>query len=329
MQPKRKPDDALDIFWGSNRVRPKRRRRFTDLPGGIYVETPARRNLLTMPKEIRNQIYDYVFNGTILVCLMGQNHLISEASHPSEDRIIKFSGTLGKNRSSRRGITKWATSVTGLHLVNRQISRDCLAYLYSNIVLFSNTPRRLICWVQTVQPRRLARLTQLSLDHVTYGDPKLFDNGIWKVKSDYTWAEACRLAANAFPRLTKLVINIDVHDVPFRFGLDEHWVQPLLCFKQLQDLKEVEVHVFSPFRRSTFIDVNDINRWAGFTPEYIRQLVANDNGNNELHELFGLAISMKILGYCDDCCLEELRDALSGRWSGIIGQPAWSDIIWP
>jgi hypothetical protein len=87
------------------------------------------------------------------------------------------------------------------------------------------------------------------------------------------------------------------------------------------------VHVFSPFRRSTFIDISDINRWLGFSPGYIRQLVRNDFGNNELHELFGLAISMKILGYCDDCCLEELRDALSGRWNRIRSQPAWSDII--
>ena len=241
--------------------------------------------------------------------------------------MIKFSGILGKNRSFRCGNTKWATSVTGLHLVNKQIARECLGYLYNSIVLFSNTSRRLINWIQTVHPHRLALLTQLYLDHVTYGDPKLFDNSIWKEKSDYTWAETCRLAVKAFPNLTNLVINIDVHDEPFRFGFEELWVQPLLYFKQLHKLKEVEVHVFSPFRRSTFIDISDINRWLGFSPGYIRQLVRNDFGNNELHELFGLAISMKILGYCDDCCLEELRDALSGRWNRIRSQPAWSDII--
>src|SRR5579871_2992438 len=225
-----------------------------------------RRNLLTVHKEIRNHIYSYVFSAVTLVCLMGQNHLIPKASHPSKDHMIKFSRSLGKNTFSRRGNTNWATSVTGLHLVNKQISRECLGYLYNSIVLFSDTSRRLIWWIQTVHPRRLALLTQLYLDHVTYGDPKLFDNNIWKEKSDKKWAESCRLAVKAFPNLTKLVINIDVHDVPFRFGLEEHWVQPFLYFKKLQELKEVEVHVFSPYRRQAFIDVNDVKRRVDFSP---------------------------------------------------------------
>jgi len=243
------------------------------------------------------------------------------------DHMIKFGGTLGKNKFFHSKNTKWATSVTGLHLVNKQIFQECLGYLYKRIILFSDTSRRLISWIETVRPQRLALLEQLYLDHVTYGDPKLFDNAIWKVKSDEKWAEACRLAVKAFPHLIKLVINIDVHDGPFRFGLNEPWVQPLLYFKQLQELKEVEVHVHSPCRRRTFIDVNDANRWEGFPPAFVRQLVNNDKGNNELHELFGLAISMKILGFCDDCCPEELRDALFRRWKGITPQPAWSDIV--
>ena len=279
--------------------------------------------MLTMTKEIRNQIYGYVFSAITLVCLKGPNHLIADASQPSKERTIKFSGTLGKGTSFRCNNTKWATSVTGLHLVNKQIARECLGYLYNSIVLFSNTSRRLINWIQNVHPRRLALLTQLYLDHVTYGDPKFFGDNIWKGKSDHTWAEACRLAVKAFPHLTKLVINIKIHDVPFRFGLGEHWVQPLLYFKHLQELKEVEVHVFSRCRRrTTLIDL------VYPPPFYINEFVAMamDNGSIELHELFGLAISMKILGYCDECCLEELRDALLWRWSSIRAIPIWSHI---
>jgi hypothetical protein len=326
MQATQKPVDALKVFWSANRVKPKQKKRLTELPGGMYVKTSAKHNLLTIPKEIRNHIYSYVFDAVTLVCLMGQNYLIPKASHPSKDHMIKFSGTLGKNKFFHGKNTKWATSVTGLHLVNKQISRECLGHLYNRIILFSDTSRRLISWIETVSPHRLALLTQLYLDHVTYGDPKLFDNGIWKIKSDYKWAEACRLAVQSFPHLTKLVINIDVHDTPFRFSLKEPWLQPLLYFKQLQELKEVEVHVHSPYRRSTFFDVN---RWEDVPAFYVRQLVINDKGNNELHELFGLAVSMKILGFCDDCCLEELRDALFGRWKDITVQPAWSDIVQP
>ena len=39
MQPTKKPEDALKVFWGANRAKPKRKKRFTDLPGGIYVKT--------------------------------------------------------------------------------------------------------------------------------------------------------------------------------------------------------------------------------------------------------------------------------------------------
>ena len=255
---------------------------------------------------------------------MGKNYLIPKASHHSENHTIKFSGTLGKNKFFHGKNTKWATSVTGLHLVNKQISRECLGYLYNRIILFSDTSRRLINWMETVRPHRLALLTQLYLDHVTYGDPKFSEDDIWKIKSDRKWSEVCKLAVKSFPHLTKLVINVDVHDTPFRFTLTEPWIQPLLYFKQLQELKEVEVHVHSPCRRSTLFD----NKWYEHLPPlYIRQLTLNDKGNNELHELFGLAVSMKILGFCDDCCLEELREAIFGRWKRITVQPPWSDIV--
>ena len=128
---------------------------------------------------------------------------------------------------------------------------------------------------------------------------------------------------NHLPNLTHLCINICINDKPFRFNLNEKWVQPLLEFSNLQYLKKVEVHIFSPWRCATSVDRYDLRRWQNTPPQEARQLIQNHHGNVEMHELFGAAIAKKILGFCDDCAMEELVEAINDKWSSITHQPYW------
>jgi len=184
-----------------------------------------------------------------------------------------------------------------------------------------------IAFFDTVRESTSQHLRHLQLHHSTYGDPKLFEYVKYKTKSDRKWALTCLLAVKHLPNLTHLCINICINDKPFRFNLNEKWVQPLLYFTYLEHLKTVEVHVFSPWRRATSVDSDNLRLWQNTSPQHVRELIQNHHGNVEMHELFGVAIAKKILGFCNDCAMEELVEAINDKWSSITHQPYWEEWI--
>jgi len=319
--------DALQAFWSAGRQKRQKRVFFLELPGGkiLAVEPILVGTNQVQNPEIRNQIYSYVYDKSIVLDLKGKAYGIKEASVPEAETNIVIETPLG----SRKPLKPFGNggSVSALYICNRQISKECLAFLYCQVILLSRQASQSMAFFRTVRASTSQHLRHLQLHHSTYGDPKLFEYRKYKAKHDRKWAETCMLAVMRFPNLTSLCINLCVNDTPYRLDLKEKWIQPLLFFERLQHLKTVEVHIFSCWRRATEIDKNNLRLWQGSSPQAVRQLIQNHHGNVEIHELFGAAIAKKILGFCDDCALEEFVEAINEKWWFITHQSYWVDWI--
>jgi hypothetical protein len=91
----------------------------------------------------------------------------------------------------------------------------------------------------------------------------------------------------------------------------------LLFFKHRKEtLKDIEINVFTPELASSFVDTKDGKTWAGWAPWYVRILKERYEGVKEMHRLFGRAIGKRIQGFCEDCAMEEYREAMEERFDG-------------
>jgi hypothetical protein len=142
---------------------------------------------------------------------------------------------------------------------------------------------------------------------------------IWKRKHDEKWVETCKLVVRKLPNLQELTINLDVRDIPLRFTLHEKWVKPLLFFTNRKaKFKNVHINIFTSEIRNSYIDVKDGKKWTGWAPWYVRILKERHDGVREMHRLFGKAIAKRIMGFCEDCSLEEYRETLEEKLDGDV-----------
>jgi hypothetical protein len=275
-------------------------------------------------KELRNEIYLYHYDTTRLIELMptNANYTIVDAHALTLDefrriqndentpiRGIRSGQMLGKFNFFEGMKTHWKFSISGLHLVNKQIHRECLAMLYKSIAIFAQSSRRLENFLTLVTKPNLELITRLHLDHQTYGSPPVRHLEVFKQKHHIKWFKICKFTIKHLPNIGYLRINIKVLDRPLRFQFRESWVKPLLLFGRLKHLEAVKVNIFTPETEKTKIDVKDGCIWGRFYPWYVRMLVDQHSVAAKQHMLFGRAIAMKIQGFCDDCALERYKDA--------------------
>ena len=65
--------------------------------------------------------------------------------------------------------TRRETSISALHLVSRQIHRECMRFLYGSVTIFAQSSNRLANFLSVVPKTNLKYITGLHLDHQTYG----------------------------------------------------------------------------------------------------------------------------------------------------------------
>jgi hypothetical protein len=278
--------------------------------------------------ELRNKVYIYHYDTVRLVELMPTkaNYNIIDAHALTLDEFqlrhkdegvpvqgIRSGKLLGKFTFFEGMKTRWNVTISGLHVANRQVHQECLAMLYRSIAIFVQSPNRIRNFIQVVPKPNLQLIKRFHLDHQTYGSPEYRHNEIWKKKHHVTWMKTCKLVTKELPNIENLHINVDVLDRPLRFNFSESWVKLLFIFGCLKHLNDVEVNVFSSEVERTKINVKDGNIWGQYYPWYVRMLVEQHGAAAELHKLFGKAIAMKIQGFCDDCALEEYRDACQNK----------------
>ncbi|KAF2435127.1 hypothetical protein EJ08DRAFT_693018 [Tothia fuscella] len=281
---------------------------------------------LGLPGELRNQIYRYHYEIVPLVELLKKDapHIIGPAH--SSDVVDKQPGYLSTTPKIRCGkflgkfnrvegmSTNWSESISGLHITNKQIYRECISFLYRSIAIFAQSSKYLNNFLTVVPTAKLKAITRLQLDHQTYGPPRHEEYNVFQKKYEISWDKSCKLAVHNLPNLRRLQININILDVPFRFLFTETWVQPFLHFAQLKHLEHVSVALYSWERMSTKMLLTDPINWQYYPPGYVQTLAQQHEAVVDIHALFGKAISMKILGYCDDCALEAYRKAALGKY---------------
>jgi hypothetical protein len=258
--------------------------------------------------------------------LRGKSDDIREAKLPAgADRVFEVKDSWG--RKSFTLSATWKTSVPALHLSCRKVWIECVVYLYRNFTLVSSRTRLTAAVLKTIRPCNLDLIRTLQLNHSTYGEPRHLADRWVKEKHDSQWAESCKQVIQHMPNIEHLIINIIVAESPFVMDLREPWVQQLLSFRQLKLLVSVEVHIFTRWRRFTYVKPKDGHLWRNTPPHIVRALMANHQGNVEIHEAFGKAIAMKILDFCDDYAMEKVVSLVNGKWKGIARQPYWQHLV--
>jgi hypothetical protein len=180
--------------------------------------------------------------------------------------VLRCGKPLGKYIHVEGLKTQWQFSASALHLVNKQISRECMSFLYSTITVFTQSSNRLDNFFSVVPKQNLEHVTRLNLDHQTYGEAKDISQVTWKPKHDTKWDRTCKNAVMQLPNVQELQINLDVRDVPLRFSFREPWVKTLLHFRRLQSLKHVSVCIITPEISNTWVNVWSGKQWGRYQP---------------------------------------------------------------
>ena len=91
-----------------------------------------------------------MYDESILLDLNGKSNDIKDAIIPEADITIVFGTPLGRYRPIR-GTLRKNNIVSTFYLCNRQISKECLAYLYRQVILMSRQTFLSIAFFDTVR----------------------------------------------------------------------------------------------------------------------------------------------------------------------------------
>lgn len=205
-------------------------------------------SFLDLPGEIRNQIYQCHFSN-FRVEIMRQNTCLP-FYHPNSveryvvldwyERYFRNNPVLRNERQRETKVNKallerirWATSMTAILLVNKQVHKEALSLLYESTTFVFASNWYLNSFMRIVPKASLAFIRTLELHYESYGDPSLVEDTAFKRKSDDRWLQTCRLAAKQLTGLKSLTLYLHLNDRPLRLRRDEAWVKPLFEFRRL------------------------------------------------------------------------------------------------
>jgi hypothetical protein len=282
------------------------------------------RGFLSLPGELRNQIYQHYFDSefrceiaargsqfekrktrTVKLwagAIQSNTHVLKyEPAVKSENKsvVVCISRPLGRYNLIHGLQTKWPVSLFAITLVCKQVHAETLAFLYHKTVFVFDAPNRMTNFLDIVSIPNLEHITKLQLHYTTYGCPKWTKDRIWQGKHNQSWIRACAAASRKLVGLHSLNIWIQLNDVPPHFSLRESWVLPLLQFRRLTQASK-RVHDTLGSNTSTLqreglevVRIHFRTRLSSYTFNGNQELA---KASEDLHCLFGQAISHAILG---------------------------------
>lgn len=209
--------------------------------GKVALPTPLRlprtnKNLFfSIPGELRNQIYRYVYEGGAYVefmaataqrALRGDSNIAPDASG-KRARRLRCTVKSAKQALAAKDQTNWRASWSALSVTNKKVHEETVSFMYGGTTFYFQDSARLIYFLTTVPESSLQHVRALHLAHQSYGDPQYVHDTPWKDKYEASFQRACELAAAKLPALTSLHVALDIRDTPLRFTLRESWLQPL------------------------------------------------------------------------------------------------------
>ncbi|KAF2033746.1 hypothetical protein EK21DRAFT_57945 [Setomelanomma holmii] len=287
------------------------------------------RGFLSLPGELRNQIYRYYFEFEYRceVAAKGSNFeaykprtikLWAGAFQPDAQslkyqlrlnnddlRTIRISRSLGKYNIVQGLQTNWFNSLFALSLVCKQTYTETVPFLYKKTTFVFDAPNRITNFLNVVSNPKLEYITKLELHYATYGSPSWNKDRIWQEKHARSWTRALKDLSKKLVGLQELKIWICVNDYSPRFNLRESWVSPLLQFRRL---------VTTTPRRKALEAVKIVlrTRVSHWSFEGNQALV---KASAALHRLFGQAISSAVLGAKEDEAIAAFEEAWNGKYA--------------
>jgi hypothetical protein len=285
------------------------------------------RGFLSLPGEIRNQIYAQIFESSFRCevaskCAQfdtpptrkvklwagsfqpGTQHLQYNPKAKEENPItIRISRPLGKYNVVKGLQTNWFASLFAINLVCKQIYAETLVFIYHRTTFVFDAPKRLTNFLSTIPKSKLELITSLELHYTTYACPKWTKDRVWQDKHGESWKRACGATAKKLVNLRTLRISVRVYHDPLRFDLRQTWVVPLLQFRRLTS---------TPTHRKKLetVEVDFKTRLSG------SQFAGNHalaKASEDLHRLFGRAVGRAILGDKEDEAMAEWKSAWEGK----------------
>jgi hypothetical protein len=307
----------------------------------LGISTPKRvRGFLSLPGEVRNQIYQYCFDFEFRceVAAKGrqfethqprtvklwagafqsrvQTLQYSSTTNPEPPITIRISRPLGKYTIVQGLQTKWLASLFAIHLVCKQIHSETLAVIYHKTVFVFDAPKRIANFLDTVPRPKLEYITKLQLHYTTYGCPKWTKDCVWQDKHHDSWIRACSAASKKLSNVRTLKIWMRVMDDPLRFDLRQSWVVPLLQFRRLArvitDNSPTAANTPAQMKKLDSVEVDFQTRLSGCRFAGNHRLA---KANEDLHRLFGRAIGKAILGAKANVAMADFNAAWEGEYA--------------
>jgi len=304
--------------------------------------TPKKvRGFLSLPGEIRNQIYQYYFESDFRCEIAAEGSQFKErktrtvklwagafqsdaqvlnyASEAKEEGplTIRISRPLGHYNIVKGLQTNWFASLFAINLVCKQVHVETLPYLYHKTTFVFDASNRLTNLVRVISSSNLQHITKLQLHYTAYGCPRMSRDCIWQEKHNKSWIRACNAASKKLVGLRSLKIWIRIPEIPLRFNLRETWVLPLLQFRRLgrtpKSAGDSPGHDASkhPGHGLEIVDIDLRTKWSGWHFDGLEELA---KANDDLHRLFGGAISSAILGAKEEAAMTAFKDAWNGEY---------------
>jgi hypothetical protein len=294
------------------------------------------RGFLSLPGELRNQIYRYCFEGDrefrCEIAAKGSK-LVEErkkktvklwaGAFATDHQVLKYhavvrqddpvqvtirmSRQLGRYTAVQGLQTNWSTSLFAINLVCKQLHAETLPYIYTKTTFVFDASTRIIIFLNVVPKTNLGYITKLHLHYTTYGCPRILDDRSWQEKHNKSWIAACSSASKKLTGLRNLKIWLFVTENAVRFNLHEPWVAPLLQFRRLS----IATKTTARTGRLDTVNIDFRTRWSGCVFDG-RQEVAR--ASEHLHELFGCAIGAAILGAKEEDAMSGFNKAWDGEY---------------
>jgi hypothetical protein len=289
-------------------------------PGNPTIKKP--RGFLSLPGEIRNQVYAYYFESSICCEVVASGRELSSRKprtvklwagafhhtgqvlkHTPETKrdapiTIRMSRPLGKYTVVHGLQTNWNSSLYALNLVCKLLHTETVAYLYRKTVFVFDAPKRICNFLAVVSQPRLECIARMEMHYSTYGCPKLAKDVVWQEKHHGSWVLACKTAARNMGGLRELKVWMRVNQDPLRFSLRETYVAPVLQFRRLAGkLERVEIDFCTALSGNSFRG----NQRLAMASE-------------ELHRLFGQAIGKAIKGAKEEEAMSGFQEVWEGKY---------------
>lgn len=303
-------------------------------PGYKATAFPRKRkySFLSLPGELRNQIYPHVFAPGVYIELLAPsaNYTIPLDKTPFARRAdlptIRVGRPLGASPRAQSAATKWPTSYGAIALANRQLHRETTTYFYEAATFYVQSPNRLINLLSVLPPNKLQHIRKLHIAWQTYADPEFHGDARWKEKCDRKWSKAFTMIADKLD-LQELRLALDVRTRPFTLALREAWLAPVLVLMKgrngrgasctMQNVSDIRVSLDSEYTSQLYEQVY-ANALVGSgrsvlaAEQMARQRVQQYKA---VHQLFSNAIRRRLMGWDEASSVERYEAEVNeGGW---------------